>query len=263
MSRAFVSWPGWAVVVAPLLAAPLFAADPALPAKESPATAGERIRTMLKEKKISIEVVDQPLILAVNQLREQTKINFVLDRFTIQMIAQQMGQDMEGLPVNVKVKDKPIKDALDEIVVKPFHLAYAIIGDAVVISTEAMTTERQLKQHVACDFDEVEVVAALLQLKKETGFTNIVLDAAVEKGRAGKARVSLQMDDVPLETAVRLLAEMGGLRAIREANVLIVKPRPVAEEELQKPPKVGEADEYGHGEGHGSSSTAVHDKSRP
>lgn len=50
--------------------------------------------------------------------------------------------------------------------------------------------------------------------------TNVMLDPRVPK--EGQAPVTLQLDEVPLETAVRLLAELAGLRAARLGNVLFV-----------------------------------------
>ena len=38
----------------------------------------------------------------------------------------------------------------------------------------------------------------------------------------GKGTVTLKLDDVPLETAVRLAAEVGGLRVVRMNNVLFI-----------------------------------------
>src|SRR5438067_1399862 len=40
--------------------------------------------------------------------------------------------------------------------------------------------------------------------------------------KEAKMEVSLQMEDVPLETAVRLLSEMAGLKPVRVGNVLFV-----------------------------------------
>jgi predicted transcriptional regulator len=240
-----------AAVFACALTAPLSAADPAPRGKDKAVSPGERIRTIF-DQKITIDVTEQPLALALNQLREQTKINFVLDRFTL----QQMGMDPEGMPVNVKLKDEKVSEALKKIV-KPYNLSHAIIGDTVFISTNAMTMDRQLRQHVTVDVDKVEVATALKQLAKETS-TNIVLDGQV--GKAGQTVVTLQMEDVPLETAVRLLAEMAGLRAVREnnSNVLNVKPRSLPNELLPVGPKVGKADRAD-----GTSSTVILTELRP
>jgi len=62
--------------------------------------------------------------------------------------------------------------------------------------------------------------AALKQLAKSTN-TNLVLDPRVGK-EAKTAALTLQLEDVPLETAVRLMAEVAGLKSVRVGNVLFV-----------------------------------------
>jgi len=57
------------------------------------------------------------------------------------------------------------------------------------------------------------------QLAADTG-ANLVLDPRL-KDRAS-APVTLKLEDVPLETTVRLLAEVADLRAVRMSNVLFV-----------------------------------------
>jgi hypothetical protein len=206
------------------------AVDPLSDAKDKAKaqSAAEHIRIVF-DQKISIDIAEQPLFLALNQLREQTKINFVFDRQTLQVMLQQQGQDVDALPVTVKLKDKKVSEVLKAIV-KPYGLSYAIIGDSVFVSTDQMVMVRQLKQHISVDFDKVELATALGQLAKETA-TNIKLtDAAVKQG---KTRVTLQMDDVPLETAVRLLAEMAGLKVVRDNNVLTVTTRANAADRRQ------------------------------
>jgi len=62
---------------------------------------------------------------------------------------------------------------------------------------------------------------------------NLVLDGRHEK--EGAAKVSLQLEDVPLETAVRLLAEMAGLKALRLNNTMFVTTKDIAAELRQAP----------------------------
>jgi hypothetical protein len=209
------------------LAAPVHAADPLADGRDKAQTlsAAEHIRFVF-DQKISIDIAEQPLFLALNQLREQTKINFVFDRQTLQATLQQQGQDVDALPVTVRLKDQKVSEVLKAIV-KPYGLSYAIIGESVFVSTDQMVIVRQLKQHVSVDFDRVELATALAHLAKETA-TNIKLaDGAAKQG---KTRVTLQMDDVPLETAVRLLAELAGLKVVRDNNVLTVTTRANAAE---------------------------------
>ena len=57
--------------------------------------------------------------------------------------------------------------------------------------------------------------------------------------------MSIQLEDVPLETAVRLLAEMAGLKPVRVGNVLFVTKKETANElrtdpDLQQPAQPGQ-----------------------
>ncbi len=181
-------------------------------AKEQ-ATPAEKVKKQL-DQNVSVEITDQTLTLALNQLREQTKINFVLDKLGI----QQMGQDPDQMPVNVKLKDVKARTALRSIL-SPYNLGYAIIGDTILIGNDDMVMQRQMKQRVSLDLEKADLAAALKQLSKETA-TNLLLDTRAAK--EGKTAVSLEMEDVPLDTAVRLLAEMAGLKPVRVGNVLLV-----------------------------------------
>src|SRR5262249_43175860 len=137
----------------------------------------------------------------------QTKINFVLDRFSI----AQSGIDPEQSPVSLKLHNVKRRTAL-RMMLNQYNLGYAIVGEAVIITTDDMAVQRQLKQRVSVDFDKG-------QLGGETA-TNLMVDAKLAK--EAQAAVTLQLDDVPLETAVRLLCEMAGVKPVRVGNVLYV-----------------------------------------
>ena len=69
------------------------------------------------------------------------------------------------------------------------------------------------------------LAAALRQLGRETA-ANVVLDGRAEK--EAETEVTLQLEDVPLETAVRLLSEMAGLKPVRVGNTLFVTRKELA-----------------------------------
>ena len=205
-------------------------AAPAAPDKgDRPLAANDKLRADL-DKTISIRIDKQPLNLAVKMLGDKTGINFVLDSLTIQ---QQLGFQPEAppTPVDLDLKDVKVRTALRSVV-SPYGLAYAVIGDTVVITTEDMAMARQMHQRVNVDFNKIEFAVALRQLGKETA-VNLVLDGRHEK--EGAAKVSLQLEDVPLETAVRLLAEMAGLKALRLNNTMFVTTKDIAAELRQDP----------------------------
>jgi hypothetical protein len=210
----------WGLAAGIAVAAPLSPRTDARPRiADSPA---EQVRKALDQVLGTVEIIDQPFDQAVAQLHEQTKINFVLDRLTI----QQLGVDATNAAVNLKLQNVKCRAVLRALLGQ-YNLSYAVVGDTVVITSEDVAIARQLRQRVSVDLDRVPLAAALRQLARETA-TNLLLDARVAK--EGQAAVTLQLEDVPLESAVRLMAEMAGLKAVRVGNVLFVTSKPRAAE---------------------------------
>jgi type II secretory pathway component GspD/PulD (secretin) len=193
--------------------AALLSAGPAPEPEAKPPSAVAKVRKALDEP-MTLEVTDQPLSAALNKIRDHTKVNFVVDRFTI----QQTGIDPEQTPITVHLKDVKARSCL-RAMLTPYNLGYAIIGDTVLISTDDMVMHRQVHQRVNVDLDNVDFADALKQVARDTA-TSILLDPRVAKDVDGK--VTLQLEDVPLETAVRLMAETAGLKPVRVGNVLFV-----------------------------------------
>jgi type II secretory pathway component GspD/PulD (secretin) len=210
-----------------LLPALAVAAPTTAETKATDATAAEKIKQQL-DQPMSLEVADQSLNAALKLIREQTKINFVVDKFTL----QQMGQDPDQLLVSAKLKDVKARSCL-RAVLSPHNLGFAILGDTVLISTDDAVMQRQLKQRVSLDVDKMDLAAALKKLSKETA-TNVLLDSRVAD-KLAKTEVSLQMEDVSLETAVRLLAEVAGLRPVKVGNVYLVTTKAIANEMRNDP----------------------------
>jgi hypothetical protein len=202
---------GLILVLAPVLA---FAAPVPSTAQNQEAPAAEKVKKQL-DQQVTLEATDQSLNAALNRLREQTKINFVVDRLTL----QQQGLDPEQLRVSVKLNDVKARSCLRSLLA-PYNLGYAIVGDTVLVTSDDMAMHRQLQQRVTLDLDKVELAVALKKLAKETA-SNVVLDSKVSAKEA-KTPLSLEMDDVPLETAVKLLAESAGLKPVKVGNVLLV-----------------------------------------
>jgi hypothetical protein len=213
-----------ALVLTAAPAAPVPTGDDKKPA-ETPA---EKVRKALDQTLASLEIENQQLPLALDQLREETKINFVLDRASITM----MGLDPDnGAPVKVKAQNVKAKAALRNVL-NQYGLGYAIVGDTVVVTTEEMAVYRQLKQRVSLDLDRVQVEKALKGLARETA-TNLLLDNRAQK--EGQTAVTMQVEDVPLETAVRLIGEAAGLKAVRLGNVVLVTTKSHAAELRAEP----------------------------
>jgi hypothetical protein len=219
---------GAGLAVALCLASGFATAAPAAPdSKDKAAGSADKIRQAL-DQPIALEISEQPLSAALAKIREQTKVNFVVDK----MLLQQMGMDPDQLPVTLKIKDAKARTCLRSIL-SPYNLGYAIIGDTVLISTDDMVMQRQMKQRVSIDLEKVDLAAALKQLSKETA-TNLLLDTRVP-AKDAKSTVTLQLDDVPLDTAIRLVAEAGGLRPVQVGNVMLVTTKNLANEMRNDP----------------------------
>jgi type II secretory pathway component HofQ len=206
-----------------LALAALTAAAPAPPAAPS-------VRERLAAP-VTLGLREQSLRAAVDALREAAKVDIILDSVTIQ---QQLGFSPEQppRPVNLHARDVPARVVLRRLA-DQYGLDYAVVGGSVVLSTEEGAAIRQFRQRVGVDFDKVELAAALKKLSADTG-ANLVLDPRVEK--EASAKVSLQMEDVPLETAVHLLAAMAGLKPARVGNVVFVTTKAAAAEMRQDAP---------------------------
>jgi len=188
-------------------------------------TPAEKVRKAL-DQPTDIEIVNQPLATAILQLGEQTKVNFVIDSLTIQ---NQLGIDLQGAAVNVKLTGVKLRSIL-RTMLSQHNLSYAVLGDTVLITTEDLATQRQMRQRVSVEVEKQTLAQALKQLGRDTG-TNLIVDTRVAKEAQGQ--VSLQLDDVPLETAVRLLGAMTGLKTVRVGNVLFVTNKETANEMRQ------------------------------
>jgi hypothetical protein len=210
-----------------LLVAPAISfAAPAADAKPKGESAAEKVRKAL-DLPIDVDIVDQPMVNAINVLKEQTKVNIIVDNFTL----AQNGIDVNSATVNVKQQGVKARAAL-KAVLSQYHLSYAIIGDNVIVTTEDVALHRVFKQKVSVDLDKVPFDTAIKDLAKETA-VQLLVDKKVSK--EAQAPVSLQLEDVPLETIVRLLCEQAELKPVRMGNVLYVTANAKAKELRAEP----------------------------
>jgi hypothetical protein len=149
----------------------------------------------------------------ITDLKEKSKIPVIIDN-TI----YQFGLDPSQPMVTVNLKQVKLKDGLKKAL-EPLNLKFGLTAEGLFISTEEAVVARQLRQRVSVDCDGTEFAAAIKQLAADTG-ANLIVDPRL-KDKA-KTPVTLKLEDVPLETAVRLLAEVADLRAVRQSNVLFV-----------------------------------------
>lgn len=194
-----------------------FAAHAAAPVAPTPAPAKTE-NPMTSARKALDEISDiqyqaRTLQDVITDLKERTKVPLILDNSIYQF-----GLDPTQPTVSVNLKQVKVRDGLKAILA-PYNLKFGLTTDGVFISTEEGVITRQLRQRVSVDCDGTAFAAAAKQLAIDTG-ANVVIDPRLGE-KANKA-INLKLDDVPLETAIRLLAEVADLRAIRMSNVLFV-----------------------------------------
>jgi len=205
----------WAIPILTVFVLPTNASalDGPKETKPKPESQAQIIHRAL-EQPVSVEFANSALQDAFAKLTDQTKLNFVLDRGSM----QQLGIVPEQSLVTIKLDKMSLRVGLRRLLGQ-YNLGYAVIGDMVLITTEDMAIHRQMRQRINLDLDGVPLEEALADLAKWT-VTNLVLDGHVIK--EAKIPVTLKLQDVPLEVAVRLMANQAGLRPVRTGNVLYV-----------------------------------------
>jgi hypothetical protein len=203
-----------------LFLAATFATTPALARAAAPAPAANAKTTspMDSARKALDEVGDmnyqnKSLNEVIGDLKDKAKLAVTLDP-----IVYQFGLDPSQPTVSVNLKGVKLKDGLRQALA-PFNLKCGLTKDGLFISTEEGLTTKQLRQRVSVDCDGTAFSAAIKQLAADNG-ANIVIDPRLKE--KANAAVTLKLDDVPLESAVRLLAEVADLGTVRMSNVLFV-----------------------------------------
>lgn len=202
-----------------LLAVAAFAAIPALAqAAPAPAAPAKNANPMDAARKALDEVGDmnyqgKSLNEVINDLKDKSKLTVSIDP-----IVYQFGFDPNQPTINVNLKQVKMKDGLRQALA-PFNLKCGLTREGLYISTEDGLTTKQLRQRVSVDCDGTAFGTAAKQLAADTG-ANLVIDPRL-KDKANTA-ITLKLEDVPLETAIRLMAEVADLGTVRMSNVLFV-----------------------------------------
>lgn len=199
-----------AAVVLTGLAVPALSAAPAAPGKgDNPVAATRKVLDEVGD----MSYQQRTLTDVLTDLKERLKIAITLDP-----VVTQFGINPNLPTVTVSLKQVKLRDGL-RAVLAPYNLRFGLVREGLYVSTEEGLLIRQVRQRVTVDCDGTPFATAAKQLAAETG-ANVILDPRLKDKAA--AAVTLKLDDVPLETAVRLLAEVGDLRVVRMNNVLFV-----------------------------------------
>jgi len=202
----------WGVLALGLFGNSLSAAPVPVAAKvESKAT---KARAAL-EQKVTAKADNKTFTEAIEMFRELTKVEVILDVGVL----QQVGMSADQQAIKFDVKDATVREAMKAAFGK-YNLKCGVTAAGLVVSSDEGLIARQFRQRVSLDVDSKPLPDVMKSLAEESG-TNLVLDPRIAK-KAIEAAITLKLDDVPLETAVRLVGELAGYRVVRMSNVLLV-----------------------------------------
>ncbi len=187
--------------------------DPApRPATRSTA---EKVRLAL-EQPITLDYVGQSLHAALEHIADKAGLPISIDQLALQSMGI-LPEDETGR-FHVKAKDEKIGTVLRRLL-GGYRLTYAFLDDTLLVTTEDAAVQRLLRQQVDLDLTDVPLTKAVRELGRRHG-VNVVIDPRVAK--LAQAPVTVQLDGVGLETAVRLMAEIADLKSVRLNNVLFI-----------------------------------------
>lgn len=224
--RSFLKSKIWRLLC-PLLALILFPADTrTMPdrsesrSRPGPETPAEHVKKALGQN-VTVDLPFQPLTEVLRLFGDQSHVNIVLDRQTLSQSSFNPDEALVTTPLSMR-----LCSGLRQIL-SQHNLDYAIIGDMILITTEPMAIERQMRQSISVRFQRLQLKTAMERLARETA-TNIIVDPKASQEM--RTPVSLEVEDAPLEVIVKLLANQVGLKQIRVGNVMMVTTKATAAE---------------------------------
>jgi hypothetical protein len=185
-----------------------------------PASPVDKLRQSL-DKTITVDFTGQTFVETLNHLRDRAGLKLRIDDQALAGLGLHPGMNGGGPPadpVHVKATNEKAGQVLRKFL-GPYQLCFILIDDAILITAEDTAVMRQMRQRVSIDFDEVPLKKAVRELAKSHG-VNLVIDPKVLK--QSDTPVSLQLENTGIETALRLLAEMASLKAVRMGNVMFI-----------------------------------------
>ena len=223
-------------IVLALISALAPAGQPDAPKTKPVPNSPEKVRNALDQ---TVTLTDQLKNAAnlndfLQVLEAELKLKFDIDdkAFAAQGANNILATDYTKVP-QLRVKDVKVKDLLRNllayIVLSSDAATYVVVGDTIILTTDHSAPYRVFKQRVSLDCDAEELSMTLRRLADRTGAT-LVLDARADEA---KTTVTLQLNDVTLETAAILLAERVRLKAVRVGNAVFLTTKDHASEMLQ------------------------------
>src|SRR5262249_7313666 len=154
---------------------------------------------------------------AIQHLREKTRLNIALDNMALQLVGIMPDDPNNPMPfppprpVNLKGdRDTKVRVSLQRML-NSYNLTYVILEDSVFVTNDETAVHRMMNQRISVNYKDVPLSKALKELSRATAI-NMIIDPRQVKD--AQATVTLDVDDATIETTVRLLAEVGGMKAV-------------------------------------------------
>src|SRR5262249_26244566 len=140
----------------------------------------ERIKRVL-DQPLTLDYSGVPLPEMVRQLKEKTRVNWVLDLYALQQLG--LGADenkLISLAVSLKSeRTGKLRTAIQRML-NACNLTFVILEDSVLITTDEIGLNRQLRQRVNVSLAGVPFSAALKDLARNTAL-NLIIDPRLGK----------------------------------------------------------------------------------
>ncbi len=198
---------------------------PTPPQPPGPPPAHVRIRNLLNNT-TALDISAPNFTEAVKLLRDRTGVQFVLEP-TVSVNA----------PVVIKSTGVSLRTALNGVLTR-YRLGYVVVGETVLITDEQEAAGLRLRQLVQVEANGQPLRDVLRQLSNDTG-VNVVLDPRLRSSKAGDEKITLNVQEVAVHNAARLLAEFANLKAVTVGTVLVITtPENAARMTQENPPAV-------------------------
>jgi RNA polymerase sigma factor (sigma-70 family) len=183
----------------------------------------------------------------------QDALEFISDKYNLTILIDEQAfkkaeaspdgrEPVETAAVRLpKLADVKLRSVI-RMVLDQAEADYVIQNDFIRVVPRAwMDSEMPLRQLIDSEFDHTRLRDALRALSRKTG-TCIVLD---ERAEQGEQSVTMRLDRVPLVTAVSVLADTQGLKAVALRNMIYVTSKENGKAfEAQQAPALRKVDPY-------------------
>lgn len=167
------------------------------------------------ERVVSLRLEGElPLSLALQSIGESVGIRFVLDNRALFGLMNEGEEARFPAPAGRRKVSEHLERLLG-----PEGLVVVPLDGTWLVTSEDRAFYLQMRQKVDVSWNQVPLEKALAELAKAKG-VNLVVDP--RQNGAGRVPITLQLKGATLEAALRLAAEMAGLKPIPVGNVVFL-----------------------------------------